>query len=186
VRLELREFKDGCLEQRYCCEPDEFPVLKELGDEKQVRFEQQICFQLRLQKTGRIVEVDGQMQTRVGLACGRCLQPFESDLQADFFLTFTPQPAHQEASEEEEVELDADELGLIYYQDEVLDLLQPLQEQIIMALPISPVCDAGCLGLCSECGCDLNKESCNCEKQPFNNRFSALAGLKTDTKKTES
>jgi len=186
VRLELRELKDGCLEQRYCCGPDEFPVLKDLETEKQVRFEQPICFQLRLQKTGQIVEVDGQMQARVKLTCGRCLQPFESDLLTDFSLTFTPQAAQRDALEDEEVELDADELGLIYYKEETLDLLQPLQEQIIMALPISPVCDVGCLGLCSECGCDLNKESCDCEKQSFNNKFAALAELKTDKQQTKT
>jgi DUF177 domain-containing protein len=186
VRLELRELKDGCLEQQYCCSAEQFPVLLELRDEQQVRVEDPVCFKLRLQKTGQIVEVDGQMQTRVGLVCGRCLQPFETDIQSDFALTFTPKVVQQEPTAAEDVELDADELGLIYYTDETLELLQPLQEQIIMALPISPVCDPDCLGLCPECGCDLNKEHCACVKQPFNNKFVALAAFKNKKNHTES
>jgi len=186
VRLELRELKDGCLEQLYCCSADEFSILLELQAEEQVKVVQPICFQLRLQKSGQIVEVDGQLQSRAGLVCGRCLQPFETDIRSDFALTFTPLVTQQEMTADEEVELDADELGLIYYKDETLDLLQPLQEQIIMALPIRPVCDPGCLGLCPECGCDLNKEKCSCVKQPFNNKFAALAGLKGNKKHPES
>lgn len=185
MQLELRELKDGSLEQEYCCGSDEFPVLQELQGDN-VRFEQPICFQLRLQKSGQIVEVDGQLQTRVELVCGRCLQPFAQDLRSDFSLTFTPLPVEREQGEAEEIELDADELGLICYKDETLDLLQPLQEQIVMALPLRPLCDSGCQGLCPECGCNLNIEHCNCEKKPFNNRFAALAKLKTDHRKTES
>jgi len=186
VRLELRELKDGCLEQQYCCNAEQFPVLLELQDEEQVKLDQPICFQLRLQKSGQIVEVDGQMQTRAGLVCGRCLQPFTADIRSAFALTFTPLGAEQDSAEDAEIELDADELGLIYYKEETLELLQPLQEQILMALPISPVCDPGCLGLCPECGCDLNQEKCNCVKQPFNNKFASLAGLKTGNKNPES
>lgn len=183
MRLELRELKDGCLEQQYCCSPDEFPALEELQANEQVRFDQPICFQLRLQKSGQIVEVDGQLQTRVGFICGRCLNPFGSDIQADFCLTFTPLTAQADLAAEEEVELDAEELGLISYQEDILELLAPLQEQILLALPISPLCASGCLGLCAECGCDLNKESCTCEKTIFNNKFGSLSGLKVDLKK---
>ena len=186
MHLEIREIKDGCLEQQYCCGPDEFPQLNGLLYEEQVRFADPICFRLRFQKSGQMIEVDGQLQTRVGLVCGRCLQPFETDLKSDFALTFTPANAAEKEPEAEEVELDADELGLIYYQDEKLDLLQPLQEQIIMALPLSPVCAESCLGLCPECGCDLNYEKCSCEKRSFNNKFSALAGLKISEEKTDN
>jgi len=180
VHLELRELKDGCLEQQYCCAPERFPILKDFQENGQVRFEQPIDFQLRLQKSGQIVEVDGRLKTQAGFVCGRCLQPFEAEIQSAFALTFTPLSSAQEHNSDEDVELEADELNLIYYQDDQLDLLEPLQEQIILALPISPVCDTACLGLCPVCGGDLNIKKCSCEKKPFNSKFSTLAGLKID------
>jgi uncharacterized protein len=79
-----------------------------------------------------------------------------------------------------EIELEADELGLIYYRDETLELREPLQEQLIMAVPIGPVCRDACQGLCPECGTDQNEAQCDCEKKPFNNKFGALADLKLD------
>jgi len=184
MRFELKDIKDGCLEQELTCSVDDFPVLREMALGDDIRFDDQVLFQFRLQKSGQLVEVDGRFDTKVTLSCGRCLQPYSTDLRSDFALTFTPfEECDTEVGEEDEVELETDELGLVFYKDETLDLQLPLQDQLIMALPISPLCSDECAGLCPECGCNLNKEKCNCEKKIFNNKFSALAGLKVETKK---
>lgn len=179
MRLELKDIKDGLLEREYACLCSDFPVLADLATEEDVHFKDPLSFRLRLQKTGQIVEVDGFLTAAVGLKCGRCLQPFEQQIQTGFALTFTPQ-TRQEGSEDEEVELEADELGLIYYRAETLELLDPLQEQVVMSVPIGPLCQDACQGLCPECGCDLNKTRCDCVKRPFNNKFGTLADLKID------
>ena len=179
VRLELRDIKDGTLKQEYRCPPTQFPVLKQLAEEEDVAFQDPLVFRLRFQKTGQIVEVDGELSATVKMHCGRCLTAFDQPISADFSLTFTPL-AVREDSEEDEVELEADDLGLIHYRGETLDLLEPLQEQIVMSVPIGPVCRDDCQGLCSECGGDLNNTRCNCVKKPFNNKFGALADLKLD------
>ncbi len=178
MRLELKEIADGVLEREYRCQPEDFPVLGELAKAENVHFKGFVNFRLRLQKTGQIVEVDGTLTATAGMQCGRCLQPFEQPVKSDFALTFTPAMDEEEAAEE--VELEADELGLIFYRGEVLELLDPLQEQVIMSIPIGPLCQTDCLGLCPECGCDLNVSRCDCEKRPFNNKFGALADLKID------
>ncbi len=182
MRLELKDLKEGLLEQEYSCGSKDFPVLSELADEADVRFREPLYFKLRLQKTGQIVEVDGSLSAAVGLKCGRCLQPFEQQLAADFALTFSPLVEREEDAAEE-VELEADELGLIYYRDEILELREPLQEQLIMSVPIGPCCQEKCQGLCPECGTDLNKAKCTCAKKPFNNKFGALADLKVEKSK---
>jgi uncharacterized protein len=179
VRLELKDLKEGLLEQEYACCSSDFPVLADMSETADVQFRDPLHFKLRLQKTGQIVEVDGSLSATVGLRCGRCLQPFEQLLTADFALTFSPLVVREEV-EAEEIELEADELGLIYYRDETLELREPLQEQLIMAVPIGPVCRDACQGLCPECGTDQNEAHCDCEKKPFNNKFGALADLKLD------
>ncbi len=176
MKLELKDIKGGCLEQDYVFTLVDFPELQELAAEGAVVFHEPIKFHLRFQKSGLIVEVDGSLAATLTLSCGRCLGQYEQEISETFALTFTPDAKEHDA--EEEIELEADELGLILYRDEVLELTDPLQEQLLMAIPISPLCRQECQGLCSECGVNLNVASCSCEKKIFNNKFSALAGMR--------
>jgi len=181
MRLELKDISDSGLLQEYSCRVEEFPLLLELQNEEELLFIGPLEFCLRLQRVGQIVEVDGSFTTGLSTTCGHCLQKFEQSLAGDFALTYSPVSSDLSADAPEEVELDADELGLVYYKNETIELLQPLQEQVLMAVPMAPLCSDDCRGLCPECGCDLNNNSCHCEKKSFNNRFTALAGLKLDT-----
>jgi uncharacterized protein len=108
------------------------------------------------------------------------MQDFEQSVSESFSLTFVSQLKDVES--EEEFELEADELDLIVYQDEVLELRDPLQEQLMMAIPISPICKSSCRGLCLECGANLNINECGCVRKLFNNKFTGLADI--DFKKT--
>ncbi|WP_321370891.1 DUF177 domain-containing protein [uncultured Desulfuromusa sp.] len=180
MRLELKDIKGGMLEQDYSCTLDEFPDLINLVEKDAPKFQEPLVFKLRLQRTGKYVEVDGHLDAVVGLNCGRCLQDFELSLSESFSVTFVPRGNEDEP--EEEIELDADELGLVTYVDETIELHDTLQEQLLMAVPISPLCHEGCRGLCPECGTNLNIEKCHCTGKIFNNKFNALAGI--DFKRT--
>ncbi len=178
MRLELKDIKAAGLEQDYSLALCAFPELERLAQEQGPRFEEPIRFNVRFQRSGRIVEADGRFKARVQLECSRCLQPFKYELSEPFALTFTP--ATNDEDPAEDLELEADELGLIVYQDDVLDLREPLQEQLIVALPIAPLCSRSCRGLCPECGGNLNAGSCGCSKKVFNNKFDLLSTLKID------
>lgn len=182
MRLELKDIKDSGLLKDLVCTPAEFPVLMEMEQRAEAHFNQPILFRLCLQKTGQLVEVNGRISTSVLLSCGHCLHQYEEKLVGDFVFTFTPYLADDQVAVDEdvEIELETDELGLVYYKDECLDLFQPLQDQLTMALPISPICKDDCKGLCSECGCNLNSNSCDCVKKPFNSKFMALAGIRVN------
>jgi len=175
VRLELKDIKAGGVKQEYSCALLDFPDLELIAAGGGPEFNLPLKFQLCFQRTGKLVEVDGQFETVVRLRCGRCLQNFDLPLAEQFTFTFVPQTENCET--DEEVELEAAELGLTTYRDEVLLLREPLQEQLLMAIPISPLCDDSCRGLCPECGEDLNKTKCDCVKQPFNNKFTVLSNM---------
>jgi len=175
VRLELKDIKGGVLEQEYSCTLADFPELSAITEDGGPKFGEPLTFQLRLQQTGRFVEVDGHLDALVMLQCGRCLQSFEQSLSESFALTFAPRG--QDNKLEEEVELEAVELGLIVYEDDILELQDPLQEQLLMAIPINPVCSEACQGLCPECGGNLNTVKCDCIKKVFNNKFNVLADI---------
>ncbi|MGO8956329.1 MAG: YceD family protein [Streptosporangiaceae bacterium] len=83
--------------------------------------------------------------------CARCLEPFTSATKVRFQELFVlpehavPGAAGQE-DEADSYQLDASGL---------LDLEPALRDAVVLELPLSPLCDDGCLGLCPECGIRL-------------------------------
>ncbi len=59
-----------------------------------------------------------------------------------------------------------------------LDVGSMLWEQFLLALPMKPLCDSSCKGLCNTCGSNLNKEACRCEKGQGDPRLAVLRSLK--------
>ncbi len=175
MKIELKDIKAGVMDQEYSCSLIDFPDLQTLADDGGSKFYSPLVFKLRLQRTGKFVEVDGHFEALMNLKCGRCLQDFDYQVGESFTFTFVPQVEKDET--EEEVELEATELGLTTYKDDILELQEPLQEQLLMAIPISPLCSTACQGLCPECGVNLNVTKCDCVGKPFNNKFTVLADM---------
>jgi uncharacterized protein len=123
---------------------------------------------------GDVFRVTGRVATRLELECGRCLDPFEIAVEAPFELRYVPQA---ENSGDGEHEIGEDDLTTAYYRDGVLDVNELLREQFQLALPMKPLCGAACRGLCSVCGTNLNRASCNCNPRWEDPRLAALKGL---------
>jgi uncharacterized protein len=128
-----------------------------------------------LTKHGHDILVRGHLSGYLDLACSRCLKSFTHPVNADFDLLLVPGPGTAAAEEEE---LSATDLDLDYYTGEEVDLESILREQIILMVPIKPLCDETCKGLCPQCGANLNLEACNCRPEAVNSLFADLAKLK--------
>ncbi len=119
----------------------------------------------------------GRLRGELHFTCSRCLDPFTWPLESNFDLLLmvgsAPAPA-------QEMELDAEELDEEYVQGDELDLNVLLREQILLALPLKPLCREDCRGLCRQCGANLNRESCACAAPGFNTSFATLQKLKND------
>ncbi len=51
-------------------------------------------------------------------------------------------------------------------------------EEFMLALPMRPLCQDGCKGICPECGQNLNEKTCACAKDEGDPRLAALRALK--------
>ena len=60
----------------------------------------------------------------------------------------------------------------------MIDVLQAMREQMVLAMPDKVVCSSGCLGLCRKCGEDLNKCPCQCENEVGDPRLAVLRQIK--------
>ena len=130
--------------------------------------------QVSLAKHGPDILVRGSLSGPMELACSRCLESFAAPAAIDFDLLLVPGPPTADADEE----LSPDDLDLDYYTGETVDLESLLREQIILMMPLKPLCDETCKGLCPRCGANLNRENCTCQTDAVNSPFARLAKLK--------
>jgi uncharacterized protein len=122
---------------------------------------------------------DGTVTFTADLECSRCVEPFPFANTSAFHVRFRPRP---EASEEnEEVEIIArEELDVEFYSDRVLPLRDLALEQIQLSLPMKPLCDESCLGLCPTCGVNRTRQSCSCGESVADGRWGALKSIREE------
>jgi DUF177 domain-containing protein len=123
--------------------------------------------------------LSGRARTRLQVDCGRCLEPFEVPVEAAFDLRYVPQ---SENAGEGEMEVGEDDLATAFYREGVVDLIELLREQFVLALPMKPLCDEACKGLCRECGSNLNKTQCDCAPKWEDPRLASLKSLLSKNK----
>lgn len=122
----------------------------------------------------------GAVQTKLELPCSRCVEPFEWPVDSSFDLRYQP---HAHNTGEGEREIEEDDLTTAFYDNETIDLGQLMREQFYLALPMKPLCVETCLGLCVQCGANLNRETCTCSREWEDPRLAVLKSLKTDQQK---
>jgi uncharacterized protein len=132
--------------------------------------------EFRLTKTGVGVAARGQFRATVDLACSRCLEPFALTIAEPFEVHYLPS---QELGGEDEAELSGAELDVVPLAEDRIDVDALLRENILLSLPVQPVCRETCRGLCPRCGAGLNAGPCGCPPERPDPRLQALAKLRS-------
>ena len=125
---------------------------------------------------------DGTVHFTADLNCSRCVEPYPFANTSTFHVRFRPRP---EASEEnEEVEITAkEELDVEFYSERTIPLHDLALEQVQLSLPMKPLCDEKCLGLCPSCGANRTREECSCDESLVDERWGALKGIREELSK---
>jgi len=109
--------------------------------------------------------VDTKMQASCLAECGRCLNEFEQVLNVDFTeLYYFPGRA-------------IDETDLQLPEDLIIDLEPVLREYMLLEVPINPVCNPDCKGLCPVCGDSITGNSHNHDDEAIDPRLAVLKEL---------
>ena len=106
------------------------------------------------------------------------LEAFETFGQ-ELDLFYLPRGGAPEEAQEEEVELTDRDVVVGYYEGDRLDLGEVVREQILLALPLKPLCREDCRGLCPACGQNRNLVPCGCPppEEPGDPRLEPLRKL---------
>lgn len=125
-------------------------------------------YDLDLSHTGDGILAYGTVKLPVEVACVRCLEEFEFNLESSVELLFYLKPT---------VDEEGDELPSVNEQGEIA-LYEELYAALRVEAPFAPVCSDDCKGLCPQCGINLNEDTCNCANEPDpNHPFAGLADL---------
>lgn len=111
--------------------------------------------------SGGIV-IKGKVLGRFRVRCGRCLEKFDSEKSIDIV----------EQAVVEGVGPVKDDVFPI--SDGKIDLAAIAYQNIIVEVPIQPLCRASCAGLCAVCGKNLNEEPHSHPSEEGDARLSAL------------
>lgn len=142
-------------------------VLEDAGEGTCVR--EPVTVRGRAERSAGGLRIGGVVAASLTLTCSRCLTGFLHRLERRFDVTYAPMVVAGE-----EVELEGRDLEVCHLEDgETVDLTELAHEQVLLALPMAPVCDDGCKGLCMVCGANRNGEGCTCP-QAVDPRFAAL------------
>lgn len=116
------------------------PSFLEMTDNEIMQFKAPINYDIEISATVGGVVVRGSADTEVECRCGRCLNAFVQEIEAEVCHFY-------EKSDDQE-----------------LDISDQVREDVVLELPMNPLCDDECRGLCLKCGIDLNKKECECDR----------------------
>ena len=135
-----------------------------------------LTFRGRLQRSGDDVFLNGSLTGALECVCSRCLEAARVSLQLPVHVTFVPRGADDD--EDDEGDAGGKDDGVMPFDGDQIDLAPELREQILLAIPISPLCRDNCAGLCSVCGGNRNRTACDClaRQAPAPTRLGAALG----------
>jgi uncharacterized protein len=109
------------------------------------------------------VLVSGTARAPLTGECVRCLDPLDDLLEVEFAELFVA-PGN-----------DGDE-DTLWIQDDLVDLEPVVRDAVVLALPLQPVCEDDCPGLCAQCGARLADDPAH-QHTDVDPRWAALEAL---------
>ena len=106
--------------------------------------------------------------------CARCGKPVTIDVEFPVSEVLVREDG--EISEDEDV---------IMYSGHEIELSDVLTNSFLMNVSGKYLCSDDCKGLCPRCGCDLNLQDCDCDKEYIDPRWEKLAEIMKNMSDTE-
>jgi uncharacterized protein len=134
----------------------DFSIKEENVSVKEITGE--VHVQVEVQKSGNFYNVEGLEEYNLLLTCSRCLEAINRHEKRDFQLEFKNKKDYAiDRGLTREIDENKNEYIV---ENNCINLGPFLRDQIILSVPIKPLCSEECEGLCPICGANLNKTTC--------------------------
>ncbi|MDQ1635753.1 MAG: hypothetical protein QOJ32_2562 [Frankiaceae bacterium] len=141
-----------------------------------------IVLDLRLESVMEGVLVTGTAQATLSGECGRCLEPVTDELEVDLqelFVYSDERLRGKPGSGSHNGAGVADEDEEPKMVEDLFDLEPTLRDALVLEMPLTPLCNEDCGGLCAGCGARLDDVEPDHSHELADPRWAALAQLRT-------
>ncbi|EQB64251.1 MAG: hypothetical protein RBG1_1C00001G1830 [candidate division Zixibacteria bacterium RBG-1] len=166
MKLILKELKNGINHLSFKTEGVDLDIKPE-----EIDFSSEVKMKFSVLKVGNSFNCQGEIKARLKLECARCLTEYVQPVisKIEFILEM----------DDEKVGMDTQDDDYQFIAKETIsyDLNPRVRETMILTLPIKPLCQEDCKGLCQFCGTNLNEKTCSCSKEMVDPRWNKLKEL---------
>jgi uncharacterized protein len=124
--------------------------------------------------TNRGIIVRAHLTGAARLECSRCLETYVDPLKIDFVEEYVP-VVDVNTGAPTNIPHESDTYRINERHE--LDLGPAIREYGLLELPMKPLCQSNCAGLCPQCGTNLNVSTCSCVADAADGRFAILRSL---------
>lgn len=135
-------------------------------------FFNKVKINLSLQKLRNQIVLEMELQLNAHFECDRCSSDFNTTLETKYQVVylFVNNPDEN-----------GDSLNVTYLPKEASEIVldDDIRDYALLAVPMKKLCKDDCMGLCPECGKNLNEGSCGCKHKEADPRWLPLQDLKS-------
>jgi uncharacterized protein len=128
--------------------------------------------EITVENVGSLLLVRGRLRATVALRCARCLGEFTRSLEIDIEEEFAAAGTGAEVKTIDREEPEASAIA-----NYVLDVSDLVRQEVAVRVPMAPLCREACLGICAQCGKNLNEGPCGCSAASMDGRWAKLSTL---------
>jgi len=125
VKVNLRHLEDKNVELEGEVLPEELDFAK---PDEMVQLNHPLEYNLEVEKSGNNLLIQGDLHMTLDCQCVRCLRPFQYEIHLDPYDALVP--------------LEGDDRAVV--SNDLVDLTPYLREDILLAFPQHPLCEADC------------------------------------------
>jgi uncharacterized protein len=174
VKLRIEEITAEEQELEFRAPEHEVNRLLDRGPVREYRLHQPFAVHISYYRAGMELFFAGNLRAEMSAICARCAEEFKTPSQRQFRFVLAPRVLGEGGRRD----LVGEDLEFSTYAGEEVDLLPLVSEQLLLGLPMRPLCAEECRGLCARCGSNLNWAPCGCAQAPADPRFAVFRSLK--------
>ncbi len=134
------------------------------------RFRGTVDVEVRLDKTERLIELQGKIRTTAALTCDRCAEDLLKKIETSYRMVYL-------LHEKDAGSFAEDEVVVLPSEYTVVDITEDVRQYLLLTMPFKVLCTDDCKGLCPVCGVNKNVTGCSCHTQEMDARWEPLTKL---------
>jgi uncharacterized protein len=134
------------------------------------RFTGEVRVLARVEKTGKMLDLQATTEVAAALACDRCAERFTRNLVAHYHVVYFFREADRSGHPD-------DAIVVLPSENTVIDITDDVRQYVLLTMPLKVLCSDMCRGLCPSCGTNLNSSTCSCTAAAADPRWEQLNKL---------